>query len=85
MATTQASHDPALTSQTPAASSAATAAATQAAPSSSTEVPQSLPLGLGQEQVMAILKHLPGVFNRVSLLLPLTDHQLRLLLLLSLS
>ena len=32
------------------------------------EVPQNLPLGLGQEQVIAILKHLPGVFSRVSVL-----------------
>lgn len=61
MATTQAPHDPAATQQPTNAP-----APNNAAPSSGTEVPSSLPLGIGQEQVMAILKHLPGVFGRVS-------------------
>ncbi|KAH8092194.1 hypothetical protein BXZ70DRAFT_951658 [Cristinia sonorae] len=64
MTTTQVPHDPALGQQAPPAGTAAAGTASQAAPSSSTEVPQTLPLGLGQEQVMALLKHLPGVFNR---------------------
>ncbi|THH26386.1 hypothetical protein EUX98_g7803 [Antrodiella citrinella] len=61
MATTQ---DPALTQQQASAASSSNAPAPQTAPSTSTEVPQTLPLGLGQEQVMALLKHLPGVFSR---------------------
>lgn len=67
MASTQPAHDPALAHAQPAPSNVQQPAAAQPAQGSTQpNIPGNLIPGMANEHVMALLKHIPEMFNRVS-------------------